>query len=148
MKASAGSRPVNLHGKIESSQTVSNSSGNAEDYSSLASPSRLDQNHSRSDVCPEEDVKTTNVAVVGDSKPITDILPGVDQKLRKIRQCPIPQDGFLSPYLASDLLLSRLPPLGIVVSMKRLDKCAGACTAYYWRAVEAMLIDTLLLRNA
>nr|VZI39680.1 unnamed protein product [Spirometra erinaceieuropaei] len=99
---------------VEGTQAVSNSGSDAEDNSSLASPCRLNQNHSRFDVCTEENAKTTNVPVVGDSKPITDILPGVDQKLRKIRQCPIPQDGFLSPYLASDLLLSRLPPLGIV----------------------------------
>ncbi|KAL7064840.1 hypothetical protein AAHC03_05235 [Spirometra sp. Aus1] len=102
------------HNEVESTQAVSNSSSDAEGYSSLVTPCRLNQNHSRFDVCTEEDVKTTNVAVVGDSMPITDILPGVDQKLRKIRQCPIPQDGFLSPYLASDLLLRRLPPLGIV----------------------------------
>ncbi|VDM28133.1 unnamed protein product [Hydatigera taeniaeformis] len=40
---------------------------------------------------------------------------GIDSKLQRIRKCPIPQDPFLSPYLASDELFSLLPPLAIVV---------------------------------
>ncbi|VDK33078.1 unnamed protein product [Taenia asiatica] len=39
---------------------------------------------------------------------------GVDSKLQRIRKCPIPQDPFLSPYLASDELFRLLPPLAIV----------------------------------
>lgn len=41
---------------------------------------------------------------------------GVDSKLQRIRKCSIPQDPFLSPYLASDELFRLLPPLAIVVS--------------------------------
>ncbi|KAL5110351.1 Hormone-sensitive lipase [Taenia crassiceps] len=39
---------------------------------------------------------------------------GIDSKLQRIRKCPIPQDPFLSPYLASDELFRLLPPLAIV----------------------------------
>ncbi|VDD81100.1 unnamed protein product, partial [Mesocestoides corti] len=50
---------------------------------------------------------------------------GIDTKLHRIRQCPIPQDGFLSPYLASDELMSRLPPLAIMACQfdPFLDDC-------------------------
>ncbi|KAM7538479.1 hypothetical protein Aperf_G00000072493 [Anoplocephala perfoliata] len=43
-----------------------------------------------------------------------DTFSGVDAKLKCIRNYPIPQDPFLSPYLASDELFRLLPPLAIV----------------------------------
>lgn len=103
------------YAKAESSQAASSSNTNTESDDSPVLTWPLNQGSIMSDVWSEEDAKSTNVAVLGDSIPITaDIPPSVDPKLQKIRQCPIPQDGFLSPYLASDVLLSRLPPLGIV----------------------------------
>lgn len=46
----------------------------------------------------------------------------VDAKLKCIRNCAIPQDPFLSPYIASDELFSLLPPLAIVVNWLSLTK--------------------------
>ncbi|EUB63085.1 Hormone-sensitive lipase [Echinococcus granulosus] len=52
--------------------------------------------------------------VRGTDESCDETIYGVDSKLQRIRKCPIPQDPFLSPYLASDELFRLLPPLAIV----------------------------------
>ncbi|VUZ56771.1 unnamed protein product [Hymenolepis diminuta] len=67
-----------------------------------------------SDEDRDKDENIENLEVPLTNSQANDTYTKVDAKLKCIRNCAIPQDPFLSPYIASDELFSLLPPLAIV----------------------------------